>query len=179
MTTGDPVVAGQVGRVLGGEPRRTGEGEGAGLEVRSCREEVAVVVRGREAVRLGVVLGAGAELFSSGGCWSGCGEKAGVSWGEWNAAARAGRGGRPRATVFFSLAEVPDLGLFEVVSSSWAFAESMAALKGLQDGVRGVLRLEQVCFATKSGIGVRYRRPVLERQAGLVHGGRGRSGLAV
>lgn len=64
--------------------------------------------------------------------------------------------------MFFGLAEVPELGLFEVVSSSWAFAEATAALEGL----RGVLRLEQVCFATLSGIGVSYRRPVLEPQAG-------------
>jgi hypothetical protein len=70
----------------------------------------------------------------------------------------------------FRVAGLRDLGLFEVVSSSWELAEHVAELAGVLGRTGGdvecVLALETVGFVTSSGVGASYRRPVVEVGAG-------------
>ncbi|WP_225845950.1 hypothetical protein [Streptomyces sp. HPF1205] len=60
----------------------------------------------------------------------------------------------------FRLAELPDPGLSEIVSSFWDIAEAMAmmagALQETPEEIQAVLWLGFVRCATSSGIGVSY-----------------------
>ncbi|GGX48990.1 hypothetical protein GCM10010341_83370 [Streptomyces noursei] len=65
----------------------------------------------------------------------------------------------------FSLAGMPEVGKFDLVSSSWEFLERLrAVMDRLRLGTGQVLctlRMEPVGFTTSSGLEVSYRRPTL------------------
>ncbi|MEW9516288.1 hypothetical protein [Streptomyces tubercidicus] len=82
------------------------------------------------------------------------------------AAAQAGRGPMPEVRIGFRLADLPELGVFSFVSTSWELAAELPALAAALDRAAvpalGVLRCELVEFITRSGLAVSYRRPVVE-----------------
>jgi hypothetical protein len=82
------------------------------------------------------------------------------------AAARAGRGPMPEVRIGFRLTDLPELGVFSFVSTSWELAAELSALAAALEvavvPALGVLRCELVEFITRSGLAVSYRRPVVE-----------------
>ncbi|MDD1059380.1 hypothetical protein NMG29_14370 [Streptomyces cocklensis] len=186
MVADDRVAADAVAGVYGGESESVGPSS-SGFEVVTRSDSVMIVVPGREAVLPGMVLGGHGQLFHAceGATASdmSCGACASTGEGR-REAAWTGQGARPRSRsrLRFGLVELPDLGPFEIASSSWDFAESLIGLGAVfddaADEVRGVLRLETVGFTTLSGIAVSYRKPVLEWGAGRGVVGRGALGLA-
>lgn len=66
----------------------------------------------------------------------------------------------------FRLSDLPEAGTFQLVSTSWELAESLPslehALNEAGDPALCVLRYELVEFATRSGVEVSYRKPVVE-----------------
>ncbi|MFI9296632.1 recombination directionality factor [Streptomyces gardneri] len=72
----------------------------------------------------------------------------------------------PRVRIGFRLADLPELGVFDLASTSWELAAELPALAVALDAangpVVGVLRYGLVEFTTRSGIAVSYRRPVVE-----------------
>ncbi|MFG3101101.1 hypothetical protein ACGFZL_11360 [Streptomyces sp. NPDC048182] len=72
----------------------------------------------------------------------------------------------PEVRIEFRLADLPEVGVFFLVSNSWELAGEVPALidaLGRAAAPRsGVLRCEPVHFTTRSGIAVSYRRPVVE-----------------
>ncbi|MFE5731706.1 hypothetical protein ACFQ7A_12490 [Streptomyces sp. NPDC056528] len=62
--------------------------------------------------------------------------------------------------------DLPELGVFSLVSNSWELAAELPALAAALDAAAvpamGALRYGLVEFTTRSGIAVSYRRPIVE-----------------
>ncbi|WP_326687224.1 MULTISPECIES: hypothetical protein [unclassified Streptomyces] len=172
ITTGDRDVADALAGLYGGQPGLTGEGAGRGYEVLTRGESVSVVLTGGQPVAVRMVMRAAGEVFhvcdgvnlldSTGAEGGPCGCPATVE--ERKAAARAGRGPVPEVRLRFRLAGLPDVGIFQLVSTSWELLESLPSAERVMHGtsVDCVLSYQLVEFTTGSGILVSYRRPVLE-----------------
>lgn len=82
------------------------------------------------------------------------------------AAAQARRGPMPEVRIGFRTTDLPELGMFSFVSTSWELAAELPALAAALDVAAvpalGVLRCELVEFITRSELAVSYRRPVVE-----------------
>ncbi len=126
VTTEDHVVAEAVAGKYGGEPAKV-RPSSSEHEVLIRSDALNIVVPGREAVMHGMALAARGMVFHAceGSDVRGlqCGVCASTAGGRMDAAWE-GRGARPRSRLRFGMADLPDLGLFEIVSSSWDFAES-------------------------------------------------------
>ncbi|MFG2774334.1 hypothetical protein [Streptomyces sp. NPDC048350] len=174
ITTEDHAVAEAVGGLYGGVPQMLATGdEHHVVEVLTRRDHIPVLL-GRGAVSLRMVMrGAGEtihvcdgtrflELAGARGSLCNCP----ASLADRKAAAQAGRGPTPEVRIGFRLADLPELGVFSLVSTSWELAGELPALAAALDAtavpVVGVLRYELVEFTTRSGIAVSYRRPVVE-----------------
>lgn len=72
----------------------------------------------------------------------------------------------PEVRIGFRLSDLPELGVFSFVSTSWELAAELPALAAALEvavaSALGVLRCELVEFITRSGLAVSYRRPVVE-----------------
>ncbi|MFC9585383.1 hypothetical protein ACFVJ8_21475 [Streptomyces yangpuensis] len=174
VTTEDRAVAEALGGLLGGVPRLSKNGDEHALEVQTRCDRVCILLEDSGAVSLRMVLrGAGGTLHvcdgkrylePSGARGSLCGCPAGLA--DRKAAAQAGRGPMPEVLISFRLADLPELGVFCLVSSSWKLAAEVPELAAVLDVAAtptlGVLRYELVEFTTRSGIAVSFRRPVIE-----------------
>ncbi|MFE5491582.1 hypothetical protein ACFQ7Z_16790 [Streptomyces virginiae] len=173
MTTEDHAVADAVGGLYGGMPQRFDTGDEHAVEVLTRREHIPVLLGGRGAVSLRMVMRGAGETFhvcdgtrflepaDARGSLCGCP----ASLADRKAAAQAGRGPTPEVRLGFRLADLPGLGVFSL-ETSWELAAELPALAAALDAaavpVGGVLRYELVEFTTRSGIAVSYRRPVVE-----------------
>ncbi|MFC8291111.1 hypothetical protein ACFUJ0_00680 [Streptomyces sp. NPDC057242] len=174
ITTGDHAVADAVGGLYGGVPQVLEAGDEHGVEILTRRDHIPVVLGGRGAVSLRMVMRGTGETFHvcdgtrflepAGARGSLCGCPASVA--DRKVAAQEGRGPTPEVRIDFRLADLPGLGVFSLVSTSWELAAELPALSGALDTAVapavGVLRYELVEFTTRSGIAVSYRRPVVE-----------------
>ncbi|MFJ3921668.1 hypothetical protein [Streptomyces sp. NPDC090022] len=175
VTTEDGATADALSRLLGGIPQLLESGDDHVLEVRTRCDRVRVLfLEGREAVSFRMVMrGAGRTLHVCdgnrflepiGARGSLCGCPVGLA--DRKAAAQAGRGPMPEVSIGFRLADLPELGVFCLESSSWELTAALpamaAALDAAAEPVLGVLRCELVEFTTRFGIAVSYRRPVVE-----------------
>ncbi|MFJ3901569.1 hypothetical protein [Streptomyces sp. NPDC090025] len=174
VTTEDHAVADAVGGLYGGVPQLLDTGDEHVLEVLTRRDHIRVLLSGRGAVSLRMVMRGAGETFHvcdgtrflepAGARGSLCGCPASLS--DRKAAAQAGRGPTPEVRIGFRLADLPELGVFSLVSTSWELAAELPALAAALDAaavpVGGVLRYELVEFTTRSGIAVSYRRPIVE-----------------
>ncbi|MFE0256917.1 hypothetical protein [Streptomyces sp. NPDC059010] len=156
--------------------------DGRAAEVVTGCDRVPILLVGQRAVTLRMMLKGAGEVFHS------CdgyrfldpapqyGEPCGCpsTLGERKSAAATGRGPVPETRIRFRLAELPNIGMFVLNSSSWAFAEEVPqlthALGTVSEPVRCVLRYDMVEFTTRSGVDVSYRRPIVEL-AGMHFGG--------
>ncbi|MEU9294858.1 hypothetical protein [Streptomyces sp. NPDC048266] len=174
VTTEDHAVADAVGGLYGGVPQLLDTGDEQVVEVLTRRDHIPVLLGGRGAVSLRMVMRGAGETFHvcdgtrflepAGARGSLCGCPASLA--DRKAAAQAGRGPTPEVRIGFRLADLPELGVFSLVSTSWGLAGELPALAAALDAttvpVGGVLRYELVEFTTRSGIAVSYRRPVVE-----------------
>ncbi|MFD9817149.1 hypothetical protein [Streptomyces sp. NPDC059080] len=174
MTTEDEAIADALGEFYGGVPElRETSGERV-LEVLTRCDRVPVLLDGRGAVSLRMVMRGPGEAFhvcdgtrflesgSARGSLCGCP----TSLADRKAAAQAGRGPIPEVRIGFRLADLPELGMFSFVSASWELAAGLPALSAALDAAAvpasRELRCELVEFITRSGLAVSYRRPVIE-----------------
>ncbi|MFB7147831.1 MULTISPECIES: recombination directionality factor [Streptomyces] len=174
VVTGDHAVADAVGGLYGGAPQLLDAGDEHAVEVLTRRDHIPVLLGGRGAVSLRMMMRGAGETFHvcdgtrflepTGARGSLCGCPASLA--DRKAAAQAGRGPTPEVRIGFRLADLPELGVFDLVSTSWELAAELPALAVALDAaavpVVGVLRYELVEFTTRSGIAVSYRRPVVE-----------------
>ncbi|MFJ3883156.1 hypothetical protein ACIPW5_37630 [Streptomyces sp. NPDC090077] len=174
VTTEDHAVADAVGGLYGGVPQLLDTEDEHVVEVLTRRDHIPVLLGGRGAVSLRMVMRGAGETFHvcdgtrflepAGARGSLCGCPASLA--DRKAAAQAGRGPIPEVRLGFRLADLPELGVFSLVSTSWEFAAELPALAAALDTatvpVGGVLRYELVEFTTCSGIAVSYRRPFVE-----------------
>jgi hypothetical protein len=174
VTTDDRVLADALAGLYGGVPEAVGSADGFGYEVLTRRDAVSILIHGPHSLALRMVLRGAGETFhlcdgvklleplGADGEPCGCGP----TLVERKAAARAGRGPKPEVQLRFRLSELPEAGTFELVSTSWEFAESLPSLeRALNDVGRPalcVLRYELVEFTTRSGVEVTYRKPAVE-----------------
>ncbi|MGW2890821.1 recombination directionality factor [Streptomyces griseoruber] len=174
ITTGDRVLADALAGLYGGAPEASGPADGFGYEVMTRRDAVSISMHGAQSLALRMVLKGAGETFhvcdgvkpleplGPDGEPCGCGP----TLAERKAAARAGRGPRPEVHLRFRLSDLPEAGTFQLVSTSWELAESLPslehALNEAGDPALCVLRYELVEFATRSGVEVSYRKPVVE-----------------
>lgn len=174
VTTGDPDVADEVHSMLGGDAPAKWEARGEDdIEVFTAAETVDIIVASPKAVRSEMVL------------W-GRTNKAirrcdGVRQGEPNdgascacphafadrkAAAQEGTGCQPSITIWFKLADAPELGVFKFQTGSWSMVkeigEAEAKLAEIDGPARAKLTLELVEYTTKQGRAVSYTKPVLK-----------------
>lgn len=179
ITTGDPDVAQAVAGLFGGKPEKWETTKDDSLQVLTDVDAVKVIVDNADAVSFRMALFGmtgkpihacdGVEFIDTEDPRYGqpCGCP--TSLQERKAAAKAGHGPKPDGRIVFRLAADPERGKFRLVTSSWEF---MKAIEGVWRDLEAVggpalatLKLELVEFTTKSGIDVRYRKPVLQ-----VHG---------
>ncbi|WP_116210118.1 hypothetical protein [Streptomyces olivoreticuli] len=174
VTTGDPEVADAIAKAYGGSPEAWETSAEDGLEVVTEAESVKIIIDGTHTVRSRMVLWGrqgpihecdGVEFLSpeeDRGQPCGCP----ALLADRKAAAKTGRGPAPSVEVTFRLASDPDLGRFRFVSGSWELVKVLHEIENKLDQVGGpalcTLRLELVEFQTKSGIDVRYRKPVID-----------------
>lgn len=174
ITTEDDAIADALGGLYGGVPQLLDTGGEHVVEVLTRCDRVPVLLDGRGAVSLRMVMRGAGETFHvcdgsrflepAGARGSLCGCPASLA--DRKAAAQAGRGPMPEVRIGFRLADLPELGVFSLVSSSWELAAELPALAAALDVAAvpalGVLRYGLVEFTTCSGIAVSYRRPVVE-----------------
>ncbi|MFC9489262.1 hypothetical protein ACFTZM_24645 [Streptomyces hydrogenans] len=173
VTTEDHSIADAVGGLYGGAPQMSDAGDEHVVEVLTRRDHIPVLLGGREAVSLRMVMRGAGETFHvcdgtrslepAGARGSLCGCPASLA--DRKAVARAGRGPTPEVRVDFRLADLPELGVFSLVSTSWELAAELPALAAALDAAAvpavGALRYGLVEFTTRSGIAVSYRRPIV------------------
>ncbi|GAB7105356.1 hypothetical protein JCM4814A_36700 [Streptomyces phaeofaciens JCM 4814] len=174
ITTADLAVADAVGGLYGGVPQLLDTGDEHVVEVLTRHDHISVLLGGCGAVSLRMVMRGAGETFHvcdgtrllepRGARGSLCGCPASLA--DRKGAAQAGRGPTPEVRIGFRLADLPELGVFDLVSTSWELAaelpELAAALDTAAVPVVGVLRYGLVEFTTRSGIAVSYRRPIVE-----------------
>ncbi|MDI3405409.1 recombination directionality factor [Streptomyces cavernicola] len=174
ITTQDHAIADALGGFYGGVPQLLDTGDAHVVEVLTRCDRVPVLLDDGGAVSLRMVMRGAGETFHvcdgtrflepAGARGSLCGCP--VSLADRKAAAQAGRGPTPEVRIGFRLADLPELGVFSLVSSSWELAAEVPALAAALGAAAvpalGVLRYELVEFSTRSGIAVSYRRPVVE-----------------
>ncbi|WP_329348877.1 hypothetical protein OG226_11950 [Streptomyces sp. NBC_01261] len=182
VTTDDRDLADALAELYGGVPEASVSADCFGYEVLTRRDAVSIMVNGSQSLALRMVLRGAGETFhvcdgvklleplGAGDEPCGCGP----TLAERKTAARTGRGPKPEAHLRFRLSDLPEAGTFQLVSTSWEFAESLPVLEHALDEAGGpalcVLRYELVEFTTRSGVEVSYRTPVVE-VAGRVPGG--------
>lgn len=174
VTSGDPDVADAVAEMFGGEAVEwdaTGEDT---LEVFTTATRVKVWLEGPNALRQGMNLWGrnnkairrcdGVEQSGEGAEGKPC--QCPATFAERKAAAKDGTGCEPSITIYFKLADAPDLGKFKFTTGSWSFVKDIIAPEAKLAAIDGPayawLGLEPVSFTTKAGQAVSYTKPSLE-----------------
>ncbi|MFF4578233.1 hypothetical protein ACFY15_07515 [Streptomyces sp. NPDC001373] len=172
VTTGDPEIAEKVSELMGGTPA---EWETSGEdfnEVVTQLDKVLIVIEGPNALTMeNCQWGHSGLIHHCDGVESLMEKNKGQPCGcpplmeDRKAQAKSGRGPAPDTNLVFRLAEDYDLGKFRFKSASWKLAEVVheidEALSRHKGEVLAELCLELVEFTTKSGQGVRYRKPMI------------------
>ncbi|MGW0468305.1 recombination directionality factor [Streptomyces sp. NPDC003027] len=174
VTTGDPVVAEEITRLMGGEAEEWDTDKEDNLEVLTDAPAVEIIIESSDKID------ASMKLFGMSGLVHHCdgveflspeedkGERCGCPalLQERKDKAKAGRGPKPSIDVVFKLAEAPELGLFRFNSGSWELVKVLhTVLEDVDqyDGpVRATLAIENVSYTTKAGRDVSYNKPVIK-----------------
>jgi hypothetical protein len=171
VTTGDPSVADRIQELLGGEPAQEWEAKGEdNLEIFTEAESVEIILENAGAIRSEMI------LWGRSGAIRKCdgveqkGDDAGTpcvcpsSFSDRKDAAKNGRGCEPSITIFFRLAEDPELGLFKFTSGSWSLAREIGlseeALSKVEGSAKASLTLELVEYEAQ-GKKRRFTKPVV------------------
>lgn len=171
VTSGDPEVTDRLAELLGikgGVQEWDTKGED-NLELFTTSTSVDVILDGPNAVMTSMVLrGQGSAIIrqcdgveQADGTACACPNKV----ADRKAAGNVGTGCKPSISIFFKLADDPELGKFRFSSGSWSMAgeigEPVAKLEAIGGPARGTLSLEKVEYTTKAGRHVEYTKPVL------------------
>ncbi|MFC5751070.1 hypothetical protein [Actinomadura rugatobispora] len=189
VTTGDQRVADNVAALLGGTPEEwVTEGEDD-IEVLTDADAVEVILDGPDAIAADLMLWGmdgtilhhcDSQAFLSGdrpGQPCGCPELV----ADRKAAAKSGRGPKPRTRITFRLLGAPGLGKFCMTSGSWDLVRVLHEYADALEGVGGpaacVLKLETVSFTPErgpyKGRVISYKRPALAVCGAYEHGASG------
>jgi len=178
VTTGDPDVAAKVHDLLGGdEPQKWATQKEDNLEVFTASKEVEIILEGPKALRQRMqlwsrsnklVIDSDGETLADGAP----DPDAELSFAERKKKYDDGVGPGPSITVYFRLADEPDLGIFMFQTGSWSLARELAGndIAGQLEAIGGkataTLRLEEVEFVAKTGPQagktVRYTKSAIE-----------------
>lgn len=173
VTSGDPDVAKAIRDLYDGEEPQTWETQGEdNLEVFTKAPKVKVIIDGTEAIRQEMVLwGRAGAIRRCDGVEQTMDEDKGqpcvcpASFADRKEAAKSGRGCQPNITVFFRLADNPDLGRFKFTSGSWSLVKDIigteAALAAVDGEALAWLRLEVVEYES-NGRQRKFTKPVIE-----------------
>lgn len=174
VTTGDPVVAEEIARLMGGEPGEWDTDKEDNLEVLTDSPSMEIIIDSSNS------LDASMKLFGSTGLFHHCDgvnylspeEDKGTSCGcpallqDRKDKAKAGRGPKPSIDLTFKLADAPELGKFRFNSGSWELVkvlhEVYADIDAYDGPVRATLAIENVSYTTKAGRDVSYNKPVIK-----------------
>lgn len=188
VTTGDPVVAEEIARLMGGEANEWDTDKEDNIEVLTDSPSVEIIIESSDKID------ASMKLFGMSGLVHHCdgveflspeedkGQKCGCPalLQDRKDKAKSGRGPKPSIDIQFKLAEAPELGLFRFNSGSWELVKTLhtvledvdkaAGREYDDDGrvsvqgvpVRATLSIEHVSYTTKAGRDVSYNRPVVK-----------------
>lgn len=172
VTSGDPEVADRIAELFGGEPQdwdATGEDN---LEVFTDATSVSVILDGPSALRQEMVLWgrSGAIRRCDGVEQKGDGKEGApcecpASFSERKDAAKAGTGCQPNITIYFKLADEPELGRFRFTSGSWSLVKDIGDAERKLESIDGPalanLQLEVVEYET-GGRKRKFTKPVVD-----------------
>lgn len=170
ITTGDPDVAAAVADLFGGTPQEWETTTEERLEVLTEAAEVSVVLEGPHSVSSKMVLwGRKGPVRKCDGVQQDDGQACACpsALADRKDAAKAGTGCEPSISVFFRLADAPDLGKFRFHTASWTAARDLAGVEdkitAANDGgpVLATLGLELVEWTTKEGTNRAFTKPTL------------------
>ncbi|MEU8840263.1 hypothetical protein AB0D97_14180 [Streptomyces roseus] len=175
VTTGDPVVAAEIARLMGGDPEEWDTDKEDNIEVLTDSSSVEIIIESSDKID------ASMKLFGMSGLVHHCDgveflspdEDKGEACGcppmlqDRKDKAKAGRGPKPSIDVVFKLAEAPELGLFRFNSGSWELVKVLHTVLADVDAyegspVRATLSIENVSYTTKAGRDVSYNKPVIK-----------------
>ena len=174
VTTGDPHVAEVVAGLLGSENgAETWDTSGEdNLEIFTDADSVDIIIDAPAALRSEMVLwgraGAirrcdGVTQHGEGGEGKSC--ECPMDFNGRKDAAKTGRGCAPSITLFFTLADEPDLGRFKFVTGSWSMVRDLGAIEEALAAIDGPalarLRLEVVDYESE-GRKKSFTKPVIE-----------------
>jgi hypothetical protein len=172
VTTGDPDVADRVHELFGGEKPQEWDATGEdNIEVFTKAKRVKVIIDSPSALRQEMVLwGRSGAIRRCDGVEQ-TGDDAGkpcecpASYTERKDAAKKGTGCQPNITLFFTLADDPDLGKFKFTSGSWSLVRDIGQaedeLKDLSGPAYAWLGLEVVEYESE-GKKRKFTKPVIE-----------------
>ncbi|MDG4792719.1 hypothetical protein [Micromonospora sp. WMMD1082] len=179
ITTGDPEVAEAIRGLFGGDKAQSWETKGEdNLEVFTGAERVKIILDGPKAIRQEMVLWgrSGAIRRCDGVDQTGTDAddpakgqpcECPASFQDRKDAARAGRGCQPSTTIFFTLADSPELGRFKFNSGSWSLVRDIVttekALGEIDGPAYAWLSLEVVSYEDKKiGKTKSFTKPVVD-----------------
>ncbi|MFF3312500.1 hypothetical protein [Streptomyces sp. NPDC002952] len=187
VTTGDPVVAGRIAELMGGESEEWETDKEDNLQILTDASTVAITIEpdGVDASFKQFMPGAGMIHHCDGFEYLSPEEEKGTPCGcpslvaERKLAADKMRGPKPSVDVKFRLTDAPELGIFRFNSGSWKLVEALAPLfraldeyGNASDGdvkgnpVRATLTIENVTFTPqkgpRAGQEVSYNKPVIK-----------------
>lgn len=175
VTTGDPDVAKAIQDLLGGDEPQQWETSGEdNLEVYTERKQVKVILDGPDALRQEMVLwgraGAirrcdGVEQHGEDAKGKPC--ECPASYADRKDAAKKGTGCQPSITLYFKLADAPDLGRFKFVTGSWSLLRELGDVTDTLTDIEGPtlawLGLEEIEYEAKdTGQRRKFTKPVIE-----------------
>lgn len=174
VTTDDPDVADRIHELFGGQEPQEWDATGDdNVEVFTESKRVKVIVDSPKALRQEMVLwgrsGAirrcdGVEQHGEDAQGKGC--ECPATYQDRKDAAKKGTGCQPSTTLFFKLADDPDLGRFKFTSGSWSLVRDIGdaedKLKEIDGPALAWLGLEVVEFETREGLKRKFTKPTVE-----------------
>jgi hypothetical protein len=174
VTTGDPVVAEEIARLMGGTAEEWETDKEDNLEVLTDSASVEIIIESSDKID------ASMKLFGMTGLVHHCDgveflspdEDKGQPCGcppllqDRKDKAKSGRGPKPSIDVSFRLAANPELGLFRFNSGAWELVKVLhhilADVDAYDGPVRATLAIERVEYTTQAGRDVAYNKPVIK-----------------
>lgn len=173
VTTGDPEIADKIKEMFGGDKPQTWEAMGEdNIETFTDAKSVKVILDGPRAIRSEMVLwGRSGAIRRCDGVEQTLEEDAGkpcecpASFSDRKDYAKSGRGCQPSITLFFALADAPDLGRFKFTSGSWSLARDIGLaeddLAEIDGPALATIALEVVEFES-NGQKRKFTKPVVK-----------------